>query len=113
QHVLRVLAHGRDAAGHLVDRDDRRLVDHDPFSAGVHAGIGRPEIDGEVTLGKRKDPKKTQSELPVGIDHWTEVSAPPRAAAVTVRSCVKYRRLTTWDQQPLTDDYVSAGSTAA
>jgi hypothetical protein len=31
EHVLRILAHGFDAAGHLVDGHDRRLVDDNPL----------------------------------------------------------------------------------
>src|SRR5690606_8794866 len=49
EHFLGVLANGLDASVDLVDRHDGGFVDHDPLPAGVHAGVGRAEIDGQIT----------------------------------------------------------------
>ena len=59
EHLLRAGADRLDAAGDLVDRDHRGLVDDDAPPLGVHAGIGRPEIDGQVSGEKRQKRTKT------------------------------------------------------
>ena len=52
-----------DAAVHLVDGDDRRLVDDDALAARVDAGVGRAEIDRQVAREQREHRTKTQREL--------------------------------------------------
>ncbi len=60
EHFLGIGAHGFDAAIGFVNRDDRRLADDDPFAAREHAGVGRPEVDGEI-VGEAGE--QGQSEL--------------------------------------------------
>ena len=58
EHLLGFTADGLDAAVQLVDRDDRRLVDDDALALGVDAGVGRAEVDGEVSReGGEERPK--------------------------------------------------------
>ena len=66
EHVLGVLADGLDPAVHLVDGHDRRLVDDDALAAGVDAGVGGAEVDGQVTRKQRKHRTKTQRRLLTG-----------------------------------------------
>ena len=53
-HLLGLGAHGEDAAGVLVDRDDRRLVEHDAAPADVDQGVGGAEVDGHVAADERQ-----------------------------------------------------------
>ena len=65
-HLLRFASYGLDATSHLVDGDDRRFVDDNPFATGVHAGIGRAKIDGQITGKQRKygaDTQRLESSL--------------------------------------------------
>ena len=48
QHLFRFLAHGLHFACVLVDGDDGGLIDHDALALGVHQGVGRPQIDGQI-----------------------------------------------------------------
>ena len=59
EHLLGAGADGLDAAGDLVDGDHRRLVDDDAAALRVDAGVGRAEIDGQVSGEKRKQRTKT------------------------------------------------------
>ncbi len=63
EHVLGVLAYRLDAAVHLVDGHDRGLVDHDPLAAGIDAGVGRAQVDGQVTREQGEHRTKTQRRL--------------------------------------------------
>ena len=63
EHVLGVLADRLDPAVDLVDGHDRRLVDDDALAARVDAGIGRAQVDGQVTREQRKHRTKTQRKL--------------------------------------------------
>src|SRR5437764_1074031 len=48
EHALRLEPDCVHIAGRLVDRDDRRLAQHDPAPAHVHERVGRAEVDGHV-----------------------------------------------------------------
>ena len=48
QHLLGFLAHGFHLAGILVDRDDRRLIDHDAFALGEDQRVRGAQVDGEI-----------------------------------------------------------------
>ena len=48
EHFLRFFADRLDFAGGLVDRDDRGLVDDDPFALGKHERVSGSEIDRKV-----------------------------------------------------------------
>ena len=50
-HPLRVGADRVDLAGALIDRDDRRLGQHDPAPAHVDHRVGGAEVHGDVTAG--------------------------------------------------------------
>ena len=63
EHVLGVLADRLDPAVHLVDGHDRGLVDDNALAARVDAGVGRAEIDGQITRKQRKHRTKTQRKL--------------------------------------------------
>ena len=47
-HLPGLVAHGQHVLGAAVERDDRRLVQHDALAARVHQGVGGAEVDGEV-----------------------------------------------------------------
>ena len=51
-HLLGQVAHraaaGEDLAGAVLHRDDRRLVEHQPFADQADQRVGRPQIDGQV-----------------------------------------------------------------
>jgi hypothetical protein len=49
-HLARLSAHGLHLAGSLVDRDNRGLEQHDPFTAPENDCICRPQIDGELPI---------------------------------------------------------------
>src|SRR5262245_50580661 len=51
EHLLGVGADRFDAAVDLVQGDDRRLADDNALAAGVYAGVGGAEIDGQI-VGK-------------------------------------------------------------
>ena len=55
QHLLGFASNGFDAPVHLVDRDNRRLVDDDALALGIDAGVGRAEVDGEVSRETREN----------------------------------------------------------
>src|SRR5690606_25098380 len=61
EHVLRVLPDGLDPPAHLVDGRDRRLISDDPLVARVHVGIGRAQVDCQVTRKQRQHRTKTQT----------------------------------------------------
>ena len=60
EHVLGFLADGLDPAVDLVDGHDRRLVDDDALAARVDAGVGRAQVDRQVTRKQRQHRTKTQ-----------------------------------------------------
>ena len=82
EHVLGLLADGLDAAVHLVDGDDGRLVDDDALAPRVDAGVGRAEVDGQVTRKQREQRTQTHS---VVLPFWAppaEQDGPDAVAAV-------------------------------
>jgi hypothetical protein len=48
EHGLGLVPHRQDRVVGLVDRDDRRLVEHDALAAHVDQRVGGAEIDGEI-----------------------------------------------------------------
>ncbi len=48
-HLPRLVPHRQDVVGPGVEGDDGRLIQHDPPALGIDKGIGRPEIDREVS----------------------------------------------------------------
>ena len=52
QHPLRLDADGVHLAGVRVDRDDRRLGQHDPAATHVHERVGGAEVDRHVSSAK-------------------------------------------------------------
>ena len=52
-HALRLGADRERTTVLGVDRDDRRLVEHDAAPAHVHEGVGRAEVDGHVAADDR------------------------------------------------------------
>src|SRR4051812_10980906 len=52
EHALRLEADGMHVAGCLVDRDDRRLGQHDPAPAHVDERVRGPEVDGHVAAAE-------------------------------------------------------------
>ena len=74
EHVFGLLADGLHPAVHLVDGHNRRLVDHDALAARVDAGVGRAQIDGQVTRKQRKHRTKTQTDLLVVVGRWSNAS---------------------------------------
>ena len=63
----RILADGFNPAIHFVDGHNRRLVDDDALAAGVDAGVGRAQVDGQVTGEHRKHRTKAQKRLLVRV----------------------------------------------
>ena len=61
-HPLRVGADGVHLAGALVDRDHRRLGEHDPAPAHVDDRVGGAEIDGDVAAR----PQAADAPAPAG-----------------------------------------------
>ena len=49
EHLLGFLADGLDLVGRLVDGDDGGLVDDDALAVREDEGIGRAQVDGQVT----------------------------------------------------------------
>ena len=58
EHFLGFGAHRFDAAVHRVECDDRRLADDDAAAAREDAGVGGPEIDGEIVGEAREHRRK-------------------------------------------------------
>ena len=54
EHLFGLVPYGKHLLAVPVERDDRRLIDHNPAPLRIHKGIGRPEIDGQVT-GKKTE----------------------------------------------------------
>ena len=54
EHLFGFMPHGEHLLAVSVERDNRRLIDHDPAPLGIHKGIGSPEIDGQIT-GKKTE----------------------------------------------------------
>ena len=52
EHPLRLDADGVDLAGALVDRDHRRLGQHDAATAHVHERVGSAEVDCHVAAAE-------------------------------------------------------------
>ena len=63
-HLLGVCADCEDAAGVLVDRDNRRLVQHDAAAADIDKGVGGSEVDRHVTADKRHVAHEEEASLP-------------------------------------------------
>ena len=55
EHALGLDADRVHLAGALVDRDDRRLGQHDAAPAHVHEGVGRAEVDRHVAAAEPAD----------------------------------------------------------
>jgi hypothetical protein len=52
-HLLGFGPDRQDAAGRLVDGDDRGLVEDDAAPAHIDEGVGRAEIDGHIAADER------------------------------------------------------------
>ena len=54
EHPLRLEPDGVHVAGALVDRDHRRLGEHDPATTHVHEGVRGAEVDGHVAAAEAR-----------------------------------------------------------
>src|SRR5204863_4757057 len=83
EHLFRVPANRLDAPVDFVDRNNRRLVDDDAFSAGVDAGIRGAEVDREIAGEQGEKRAESQVETP-----WADLKVDPYAL-LKVRPGVK------------------------
>jgi hypothetical protein len=65
EHLLGFLADRLNLAGHLVNGNDRGLVDDNALAARVDARIGGAEIDSEIAAEQRKKRAETQKRRPI------------------------------------------------
>ena len=64
QHLLSLTAHSLGPASCLVDRDNGRFINYNALASSIHTGIGRPEINGQITREQRKQSTDTQQRSP-------------------------------------------------
>ena len=48
EHLFRLFADGLNFVGVLIERHDRRLVDHDAFATRVHQRVGCSQINSQI-----------------------------------------------------------------
>ena len=75
QHRLGLVPDRNHGVVRLVDRDDRRLVEHDAPVPHEHERVGRPQVDGQVG---REEPQQAVSQ------HWSLAKAGKSCATPSI-----------------------------
>src|SRR5262249_34956231 len=92
-HLPSVMAHGEDVVGLTVERDHGRLVEDYAAALRVHEGVGRPQIDGEVssqTAAPSARGPRAREQRPAGRGRTHPCPTPGKSAghvAATARGC--------------------------